>query len=305
MRVSNASLQQSMMLELQRAQNSFTDAQGRVSSGKIGSDLKNFGSKAELASAGHLAKARAEQRIDLAKQMQTRFEAQDLSLQRAEEGANGLKQEILDALGANSGLGIGQALNTAFTQAKAAFNTELNGTYFFGGTRSDTRPINIETLDDLGGAPSVAYIFSNSTAKPTADFGEGPAEVGQLASDVATPLFQVIKNIKDYINLNGDFGSPLTDAQQTFLKSQISLVDQAATTIVQAEGLNGAQAKYADTQSAQQDDLRIALTKFVSNVEDADIVEASTQVQQSQLAYEASAQTLAKLNSLSLLDFLK
>lgn len=305
MRVSNATLQQSMMLELQRAQNSFTDAQERVSSGKIGSDLKNFGSKAELASAGHLAKARTEQRIDLAKQMETRFEAQDLSLQRAEEGANGLKQEILDALGANSGLGIGQALNTAFTQAKAAFNTELNGTYFFGGTRSDTAPINIETLDELGGAPSVSYIFSNSTAKPTADFGEGSAEVGQLASDVATPLFQVIKNIKDYINLNGDFGSPLTPTQQDFLKSQISLVDQAATTIVQAEGVNGAQANYADTQRSQQDDLRIALTKFVSNVEDADIVEASTQVQQSQLAYEAAAQTLSKLNSLSLLDFLK
>ena len=58
-------------------------------------------------------------------------------------------------------------------------------------------------------------------------------------------------------------------------------------------------------QRGQQDDLRVALTKFVSNVEDADIVEASVQVQQSQLAYEAAAQTLAKLNSLSLLDFLR
>lgn len=305
MRVSNATLQQSMMLELQRAQTNFTDAQERISSGKIGNDLKAFGSKAELASAGHLAKARAEQRIDLAKEMETRFETQDLSLQRAEEGANGLKQEILDALGANSGIGLGAALNTAFTQAKAAFNTELNGNYVFGGTRSDTLPINIDTLDDLGGAPSVAYIFSNNAVKPTADFGQGPVEISQLASDVATPIFQALKNIKDYINLNGDFGSPLTDAQKTFLTSQLGPVDAAATAIVQAEGVNGAQAKYADTQRGQQDDLRIALTKFVTNVEDADIVEASVQVQQSQLAYEAAAQTLSKLNSLSLLDFLR
>lgn len=305
MRVSNATLQQSMMLELQRAQNSFTDAQQRVSSGKIGNDLKAFGSKAELASAGHLAKARAEQRIDLAKQMEMRFETQELALTRAEDGANGLKQELLDALGANSGIGLGSALATAFAQAKGAFNTEMNGNYVFGGTRTDTLPINIETLDDLGGAPSVAYIFSNNTIKPTADFGEGPAEIGQLASDVATPLFQVIKNIKDYINVNGDFGAPLTTAQQDFLKSQLPLVDAAATTLVQAEGVNGNQAKYSDTQRGQQDDLRVALTKFVSNVEDADIVEASVQVQQSQLAYEAAAQTLAKLNSLSLLDFLR
>jgi|GEM_PF-1971743 len=305
MRISNATLQQSMMLELQRAQNSFTDAQGRVASGKIGNDLKAFGSKAELASAGHLARARAEQRIELAKQMETRFEIQALSLQRAEEGANGLKQELLDALGANSGIGIGSALNTAFAQAKSAFNMEMNGNYIFGGTRTDTLPINIETLDDLGSAPNVAYIFSNNDTKPTADFGEGSSEIGQTASEVGTQLFLVIKNIKDYIDLNGSFGSPLSTAQQDFLKSQLPLVDQAAATIVQAEGINGAQAKYVETLRLQQDDLRLALTKFVTNVEDADIVEASVQVQQSQLAYEAAAQTLSKLNSLSLLDFLR
>jgi flagellin-like hook-associated protein FlgL len=43
----------------------------------------------------------------------------------------------------------------------------------------------------------------------------------------------------------------------------------------------------------------------VSNVEDADIVDATARMQANQLAYEAAAQTLAQLSRLSLLDFLR
>ena len=61
-----------------------------------------------------------------------------------------------------------------------------------------------------------------------------------------------------------------------------------------------------NTEIVENDDITEEVTsEDVEVVEDADIVEASVQVQQSQLAYEAAAQTLSKLNSLSLLDFLR
>ncbi|MET0546360.1 MAG: hypothetical protein ABWZ40_08620 [Caulobacterales bacterium] len=305
MRVSNNTLNQSMLLELQKTQSAFADAQERVATGKIGNSLKDYGSKAELAASGRLAQARTEQRIALATEVSARFDTQAIVLQNSGDAALNLKQEIMDAIGANNGAGIGAALNSAFQQALSAFNTELNGQYLFAGTRADTPPINITTIDQLGAAPSVASIFTNNTTKPSIDMGNGPIETGQLASDVATNLFQAIKTIKDYIIANGDFGSSLTTAQATFLKAQLSGLDTASSTIIAAEGVNGSNAKFVETQKAHQDDLRIAIGQFVSNVEDADIVDASVKVQQTQLAYEAAAQTLSKLNSLSLLDFLR
>jgi flagellar hook-associated protein 3 FlgL len=305
MRVGAAALQQSMLLELQRAQNQYYDAQSQVATGKIGTGLADYGTKAELASAGRLAQARAEQRIALAGEAENRFNAQAITLKNVTTVASDFHQSVMNALGTNSGIGLQESLNTAFTQAAAAFNFQFDGKYLFGGTRMDTPPVNVASLAALAAAPSVASIFENNATKPTMDLGDGPLEVGQLASDVSTSLFTVIKTIKDYIDLNGPFSTPLTQAQSTFLTTQLGPLQTASADMVAAEGVNGFFQKRAETVKLQQDDVRIALTTFVSNVEDADIVDATARMQANQLAYEAAAQTLAQLSRLSLLDFLR
>jgi flagellar hook-associated protein 3 FlgL len=128
---------------------------------------------------------------------------------------------------------------------------------------------------------------------------------GVLADEVAEPLFQLFQDLMIYAtNTAGSFDNPLSTADRTFLIGKMSQAGAAF------EAANTAQAEHGVAMGTIEDakfrhEYELAfVNRFIANIEDTDIAEAVTKLNQHQLALESSFRVFSQLNKLSLLNFI-
>jgi flagellar hook-associated protein 3 FlgL len=295
------------LFELLRNQSDLLKAQKQVSSGKEASDLKGLAPQLGTLSATHALAKRTEGYIQAGKEISGRLATQDLALNEVAGSADDLRQAVIDAIALNSGITLVEQLKSVFGRALNGLNQTYAGRSLFGGSRVDTPPVNIKTLNDLGTAPTIAGIFDNTKVKATVRIDEGnPVEIGFLADNVGTNLLTVIKSIKDFNDsASGPFGASLTPAQKTFLESTLASISSAADGLNTIVGKNGLLQTRVENAQSRAEDQKLILKQVVGDIEDADLAEAATRLSQAQTAVEASARTFSLLSSLSLLNFLR
>ncbi len=97
----------------------------------------------------------------------------------------------------------------------------------------------------------------------------------------------------------------LTDAQKTFIQSEMAALDAVHNGLLEQEARNGGLQTLVDetvkSQQGQASDLEV----LISEKTGVDMAEAVTRLQQAELAVQASAQVLAALRGSSLLDLLR
>ncbi len=295
------------LTELLRNQSDLVTAQRQVSSGKKASDLKGLAQQLGSLSAAHTLTSRTESYLQASKEVTGRLATQDLALNEVSGAADDLRQAVVDAIALDSGITLIQQLESVFGRALNGLNQTYAGRSLFGGSRVDTPPVNIKTLNELGAAAAVSDVFDNTKVKATVRVDEGnPVEIGFLADDVGTDIITVIKSIKDYNDgVNGPFGATLTAAQKTFLQGTIANIISAADGVNTTVGKNGLLQGRVESAITRAEDQQFLLKQVVGEIEDVDLAEAATRLSQAQTAVQASAQTFSILSSLSLLNFLR
>ncbi len=293
--------------ELLRNQSDLLEAQKQVSSGKKASDLKGLAPQLGALNAAHSLSARTESFLQAGKQVSGRLATQDLALNEIAGAADELRQNVIDAIGLDSGTTIMQQLETVFDRALNGLNQTYSGHPLFGGSKVDAPPVNIPTLNDLGTAAAVADVFDNTKVKVTARLDEGrPVEIGFLADDIGTDILTAIKSIKDFNDsASGPFGAQLTAAQKTFLQTTLSSITSAAEGLNAVVGKNGLLQNRVENAQTRAEDQQLLLRQVIGEIEDVDLAEAATRLSQAQTAVEASARTFSLLSNLSLLNFLR
>ncbi|MEI9903998.1 MAG: flagellin [Asticcacaulis sp.] len=103
----------------------------------------------------------------------------------------------------------------------------------------------------------------------------------------------------------GPFGDELTDAQKTFLTSKSQEFSAEYDKLVEQTSLNGTMQNRVDNSQKSLQDQSDSLSGLVGDRTDADMSKAYSDLQQAQVAVQASAQVLANLNQTSLLNLLK
>jgi flagellar hook-associated protein 3 FlgL len=149
-------------------------------------------------------------------------------------------------------------------------------------------------------------VFKNDALAPVSRLDDSTSiQSGFLASDVAGPLFEAFKQVQAYVETNGQFSSPLTEAQNTFLQGMLGSFDTARTGLTEVTARNGLNQNRLDDamdrQSAQEDMLK----GVVAGASEVDMAEAVTRLQQAQTAVQATAQVFGMLKETSLLDLLR
>ncbi len=293
--------------ELLRNQSQLLEAQKQVASGKISSDLKGLAPQLGALSAAHALTARNEGYIEAGKAISGRLATQDLALNEIAGAGDDLRQAVIDAIGLDSGTTLVQQLEAVFDRALNALNQTYSGRPLFGGSKVDTPPVNIKTLNDLSPTVVIADIFDNTKVKASARVDEGqPIKIGFLADDVGTNLLTVIKSIKDFNDgASGPFGAQLTAAQKTFLQGTLAGITSASNGLNAVVGKNGLLQTRVENAQARAEDQQLLLRQVVGDIEDADLAQAATRLTQAQTAVEASARTFSLLSNLSLLNFLR
>ncbi len=306
-RVATNTQSQYLLSQIMQATNALNTSQQQVASGKVSTDYAGIGGKTSALEAARASAARADAYQTNTQSALNQVNLQDNQLTQLGNVAQQLQQALTTAVGNNDATGLTDNVQSIFDQVSQILNAkDANGNYLFGGDKDNVPPFNVTSLSQLASLGNVSDAFSNGTQKKSVMVADGQSvQVGVLASDVGTQIMQTLKDIATFnAGPTGNMTAQLTDAQSTFLSSEIPVAQSAA------QGINGANAANGDTYNRLNDaaDQQTALSTlyqgFVSNIEDVDMPTAITQLNQNQTALQAAMQVTAQLGKISLLNYL-
>jgi len=243
---------------------------------------------------------------DQTKVVGEKLSVQDQAMQQIAGAGTSARQAIANVVAAGDGSTLMQSLEAAFKTAIAGINTTYDGQYLFSGGESDTPPTSAKSLSDLTSAPSIQSLFQNGQFVTSTQLDSSTSvDTGMLADKIATPLFTALQNIQAYANgPNGPFSGPLTAEQTAFLQSQLAPFDTVNQGLTEAAAQNGVTQKQVDDAQTNLGQQQTMLAGLLGDTTNADLAKASTDLQQAQLALQASGQVLLALRSSSLLNIL-
>ncbi len=298
---------QSALLDLMNAQTRATDAQQRVSTQKVATDLTGFGRQSETLTALKGSQSRIQGFIDTSAAVSARLTTQDLALGQVKDAITGVRESLGNAISTDSGALLMLELDSHFQSARGGLNMRHHGGYLFAGASTATTPVTAATLADLAAAPDVASLFSNDTLKTASRVAEGTTlETGFLADDVGTEILGILRDIQTYHATpgSGPLTGKLTETQKAFLTTQMGRLEQAGTSVVDKMARTGSLAKQVESITDGHEAQKIALDELVAGRTDADMAQALTDLELSQVAIQASAQVISQLRQVSLLNYL-
>ncbi len=306
-RVSTLGNYNSALLNLFAAQTRQFEAQQRLATEKIATDLQGFGRSAESITALKGAQARIQGFIDTGDTALARLDTQDLALGRASSAIDALRAALGNAIANESATTINLELETAFQDIRGGLNVEHHGQFAFAGGNTGQAPVSAATLADLAAAPDVASTFTNGSLKATTRVSETTAfETGFLAGEIGSEVFQILRDIKQFSDTNpdGPFAAKLTTAQKTFLTGKLGELATAGGNFLNHVARNGA--LYQQVQSVTDNNAAqlSQLDALVGQRTDADLAQAAVDIKLSEVAIQASAQVINQLRNVSLLNFL-
>jgi flagellar hook-associated protein 3 FlgL len=130
-------------------------------------------------------------------------------------------------------------------------------------------------------------------------------QTGFLASNLGTNLYTAYQAVVAYnAGPNGPFGNPLTDVQTAFLQSQIATFKTINTGLTTTQAQNGLNQKEVTSAQADLTNQQTTLSGLMGNITDVNLAQATANLQQAQLAVQASGQAFIALQSSSLLSTL-
>jgi flagellar hook-associated protein 3 FlgL len=307
-RVSTAGQNQLLIVDVLRQQEKLFNTQKQVTSGTKSREYQGIAADVATLVGAKTVRSRGEQFLKTNLELERVTEVQNLSLQGIVDVAADLRNTMISALNIGSGIGLRETIDASFDAAVNFLNVQEDGRFVFGGTRTDTVPMSTGTpaaLEALG-AGNAGQAFVNNQIKAQARVDESlTVTYGVLGDEVAQPLFQLFQDLMIYATgTASSFDNPLSAADRTFL---ISKMGQAGTAF---EAANMAQAEHGVAMGTIEDakfrhEYELAfVNRFIANIEDTDIGEAVTRLNQNQLALETSFRVFSQLNKLSLLNFI-
>lgn len=303
-RVSTSEGWHSALLNLMNAQQRQFQAQQRVSSEKIANDLKGYGRTAETLAAFKSSQARLNGFVANGEAVESRLKSQDLGLTTLADSADGARQAINDALAAGRADALMLDLSGRLQAAIDALNAKHEGRFLFAGGRTDEKPVSADTLADLTAAPSIASLFGNDGLKAASRLDDYTVvETGFLADELGEDLLEAFRQVQAFHETT-PFDGQLTDAQRAFLEGVVGLFKDSHESATNAAAKNGSLQTRVETHVRSQQEQVNALEELISKRTDVDMAQAITELQQAQLSVQASAQVIAQLRGLSLLDIL-
>lgn len=315
-RVSTFGQSQVLLQQLLRQQESLAVSQRQVSTGKISSDFKGLARDANALASARAVDSRNEGYISGNRQLEQRLEVYNATLGELGDLSEALRQDMIQAVGLNSGKGFIDKVAAAFQRTADLLQTKDRGQYVFGGSRTDVPPVNQTTVAGFVGLATSGDIFENNQQKSQARVDDNrTVEFGLLADEVAGPLMNALHRILQFDSGTlpagagafapaGPFGDPLTGNQRDFLVAEFQNAISGVDAVRQQEASNGVRLASLEKVVVQQEEDRVFLKGFIAEIEDVDITEAISKLNQDQTALEASLNVAARLSRVSLLDFI-
>jgi len=306
-RVSSFGQQSQLLLNALRNQERVALTQQQITTGKKANSFRDLTPEVQKALDARQALSGVFAFRETIQQVRQQIDSMALQLTAAVDSARELKQGMVTALGQQDATGLLTTLDQTFQRVVSALNTRSNGSHIFAGARTDQPPVTVSSLNDLQALGAAADAFNNDDNRRRAAIAEGvELEFGQLADEIGSEILQVVKDIADFSDTNpdGPLDGDLTPAQRSFLEGRIGDLESAIQTAQAVQADNGLNSNRLDVVDDQHASMEVFLQGLIGDVEDIDLAEAVTRLNQQQTTLEASFRAIGTLSRLSLLDFI-
>jgi flagellar hook-associated protein 3 FlgL len=205
-----------------------------------------------------------------------------------------------DTLDAASRGTIADSIDQIIQGIKETANQQYAGAYLMSGTASGTAPYTQGSDDTYKGNaagydPAIPGVLREIGPGVTMSINTVGQEVlgdGQSAND--GKLLDVLRDVSDHLRANDG----------TSLRADLSKLDANQDTLLAARSRNGAKTNRLEAASSRLDDIGEALTKQLSDTEDADYAQTMIDFNSQSTAYQAALRAGANIVQSSLMDFL-
>ncbi|MGF1454614.1 MAG: flagellin [Alphaproteobacteria bacterium] len=305
-RIGSFSQSQALTADLMRLNQQQFKTQAQISSGKVATRFADLPQETSVLLSARGVEAKLAQYTTAAEEARTRLNLQDIHLEGLAQAGTDLREAVTTAVAADNGVVLMDTLDRVFETAASLLNSQYNGQYIYGGTQTDRPPVASGDLSDLVAATDAADLFVNNDLKPSVTVDDNlTVEYGVLADEVGGGLFTALKRIADYnAGPNGPIGETLTPEQKDFLQGEIAGLRSTVEAINADVARNGLNHRDVDRAISRHEAGDVFIKGFISDIEDVDLAEAITRLNNDRVAVEASTRVLADLNRVSLLDFI-
>ena len=308
-RIATAQQSAYFLSQINKASAALNTTNQQIASQQVATTYAGFGDQTQVLTATISANARNDAYKAATTIATTQADMQDTQLTSLSTLVTQLKKAVSDAVANNDPTTLMGQVQNIFDEATAILNSkDANGDYVYSGGRTDTPPVAVTSLAALVALPSVSGAFANGSDKKSVQVADGQSVTfGITASDVGTGLMQALKDIAGFdAGAGGNFNNSvsLSQAQNTFLSSQIGSVGTVAVNLNTATAQNGYVFNQLQSASTEQASMETLYAGFINGIQNTNMAEAATQLSLNQTALQAVLQVTSNLNKLSLLNYL-
>jgi flagellar hook-associated protein 3 FlgL len=297
MRITNNMVTNSVLSELQQLDTQQSTLQAEVSSGLsvtqpsdnpavFGQVIQEEGQGSQIAQFGE----NATQALNVAQSTYAGL----TSLTQIYDSATQLATQGTGTLGADANAGYADELNQLIAEAVTAANSQYNGNYLFAGTAVDAPPFTT-TTDGSGNITAVAYAGNS---------GQAAIPLSPTSSVAPTTSGATNSGLADMINNMIAVRDALTSGDPAALASAATSLNNSEEVLSTASADNGAVQLSIQSEQTQEKTNATELSSLVSSQTNADLPTTITQLDQTQLAYQAAMETAAKVLQLSITQYI-
>ena len=299
-RISTFALHQTTLRDSSKVQVSLADLQQQLSSGAKSQDFAGLGgSESEQFLLLENKIAKTDVYLNNNKIATTRINSTDNVLSQVIDTAANLKSLISQRRNAASNSGaFPETLRGAWQSMVSQLNSSLEGRFLFGGTRTDSAPVNSDTFPTLkvDGVPDDSYY-------------QGSAEDVTLRADDNTEINYNVR--ADDLGIQQIFAG-LAMAQKGHdnnsdadLVKAYDLVEKGLNGVIATQSVVNQNKVSISEINTRHESFKLYFQGVKEEIGNADLVSVSTQVAINQGILQAAFQAFAKINSLKLSDFLR
>jgi flagellar hook-associated protein 3 FlgL len=303
--------QQSLMLQtILQLRSHANDLQAQVSTGLKSQDYAGLGASASQVANLQASVSQHQAYLDTITTVQQRIQEQSTALSTIESVAQKFSQ-LLPSGAFNATPSDIQTQAKALLQELGDFlNTSDGSRYLFSGSLTNTPPFNAADLPSPGSLGTAVnqpvpagYYAGNDTAQKAKIDDNVTVSYGVTADNSA---IENIVRVANYL-ANLPAGSPNSNnpADVSAMNQAATLMNQGITGLQQVIGTLALQSSQIQTvQQEHQNFINVAQTN-IQNLESVDPATAISQLNQVETNLQASYQTVAALQQLSLVNYLK
>jgi len=303
-RVANLSSQNLSLALLQQTQSRIMDAQVQISTGKKSERYMGIAQDSARLLSLKSEHARVTQYMAGNKVADMRLQKMETSVAGTMDVATNLRTLLVNATQDENATAL--ALNeegaAMLGQVANYLNTQLDGRYLFAGSRTDTPPVDFSSLPDDGvfaGTAGELY-YGGDDETVTVRTGESSSLRYGVTAD--EPGFD---KLVQALQIVATIDTSDIDAARTRLNEALDLANEAISAIPDVRSRIGSSRSTLELANNQHDEFLLYAEGAIGDIENVDVTEAVTRLSSHQATLEASYASLARLQSVSLVDYLR